>query len=97
VTLLEGPEVVEALARELGFEVVDLGGVSNSRFAAKFGRSSSSAPPRLWDTALERCCEVVGWDCRGFLVLRYGLQLPGRAVEVGVVPDAAFAGRWGVL
>lgn len=91
-------QAVDALRSQLGVDVLDLGGSSNSRFAAKFGRSSLSTPGRLWDLQLARPCDVLGLDRgSGRLWLRYALSAPFRAVEVSLEPSALVSGRWEAL
>lgn len=93
---LRDPAQSAAIVREqLGVDVVDLGGVSNSRSAAKFGRTRLGTPGRLWDSQLGRACDVLGVDrASGFLWLRYSLSPPLRAIEVGLEVSSLSHGRW---
>jgi hypothetical protein len=98
VSLLSVSEALELLHQALDLDVTDLGGVSNSRSAAIFGRTSSCAPGRLWDSRCGRSCDVLGVDrSTGLLWLRYSLPTPGCALEVGVRPSLASSGRWEAL
>lgn len=94
MSVLSPTQAVDLLRLELGVDVVDVGGVSNSRSAAKFGRTSGGPSGRLWDRRACWSCDVLGVDSLGRLWLRYELSAPLRAVEIGFDPSMFADGRW---